>query len=61
MFHLFSLFMRSLHARTRAIPGEPSANLALLLNERANSSAGQNPRHAQELRDAAGAWMRVIR
>ena len=31
------------------------------LMERAGERAGHNPQHARELREAAAAWMRVIR
>ncbi len=43
----------------RANAGQPSH--AANLMEAADSSAGLDARHAQELRAAASAWLRVVR
>jgi hypothetical protein len=59
MFVLFAFLFRS----TRAIPsnGRTVASPASALMESAGSRAGQDPRHAQELRSAAAAWLSVVR
>jgi len=47
----------------RPQPPAPGATLDPVqdLMERAGARAGQNPQQARELRQAAAAWMRVIR
>lgn len=57
MFSLISLIVRSL----RPLSGQDTDSIAAVLMQSAESSAGRNPRHAQELREAASAWLRVVR
>jgi hypothetical protein len=42
-------------------PAEAGADPARQLMERAGARAGHNPRQARELRQAAQAWLRVVR
>ncbi|MBA2960631.1 MULTISPECIES: hypothetical protein [Ramlibacter] len=44
-----------------APPAEPGADPARQLLERAGARAGHSPRQALELRQAAQAWLRVVR
>lgn len=57
MFSLISLIVRSF----RPVSGQNANSPASVLMESAESSVGRNPRHAQELREAASAWLRVVR
>ena len=57
MFSLISLIVRSF----RPVSGQNTNSPASVLMESAESSVGRNPRHAQELREAASAWLRVVR
>lgn len=57
MFSLFSLLFRSL----RPVSVESDASPAAALLESADSRVGLDPHQAQELRDAAAAWLRVVR
>jgi len=57
MFSLLSLMFRF----PRAVAGAEPANPAAALFESAESRAGQDPRQALELREAAAAWLRVVR
>lgn len=57
MFSLISLIARSF----RPLSGQSTHSPASVLMESAESSAGRNPQHAQELREAASAWLRVVR
>lgn len=43
------------------ITGEPAAGVAQSLMERAGQDAGRNPQEAAELRDAARAFLSVVR
>ena len=46
----------------RLLPQAPAANgVALRLMESAEARAGTDPRQAQELRDAASAYLSVVR
>ena len=57
MYALFAQIARFFPARQ---PGR-QAGIARQLMERAEASAGHDPQHAQELRDAARAYLRVVR
>lgn len=57
MFSLLSLMFRF----PRAVAGAEPANPAAALFESAESRAGQDPQQALELREAAAAWLRVVR
>lgn len=57
MFTLFASTARLLHPAMQARRNDPVRQLM----ERAGARAGQNPRQARELRQAAQAWLRVIR
>lgn len=57
MFSLFSLIARLLRPAAIQNPADPAA----VLMERADSCLGQDPRHAEELRQAARAWLSVVR
>ncbi|MFT4268906.1 MAG: hypothetical protein QM586_17060 [Xenophilus sp.] len=57
MFSLLSLMFRFPHALVGTEPASPAA--ALL--ESAGSRAGLDPHQALELREAAVAWLRVVR
>ena len=57
MFTLVSLLVRAFQAQPAAHRIDPLRHLM----ERANARAGQDPHDAEELRAAAGAWLRVIR
>jgi hypothetical protein len=57
MFNTFTHWVRSI--RTQQVPAPVSPAAALL--ESAEARAGFDPHHAQELREAASAWLRVVR
>ena len=57
MFSLISLIVRSF----RPMSGQNANSPASVLMESADSSVGRSPHHAQELREAASAWLRVVR
>lgn len=57
MFSLISLIVRAF----RPLQGRNSDSPASALMESADSSVGRNPHHAHELREAASAWLRVVR
>lgn len=44
-----------------AVPALAQEGIAQQLMQRAEARAGQNPHQAQELRDAARAYLRVVR
>ena len=56
MFALLAQFLHSIRTPT-ALRLSP----ARLLMESAEARAGHDPHHAQELREAAHAWLRVVR
>ena len=58
MFQLFTQLARQLTARRAA---RAHAGGARRLLETAEARAGQDPQHARELRDAAFAYLRVVR
>ena len=58
MYALFSLIARFLPAFA---PPLPTAGVARRLMESAEARAGSNPQQAQELRQAAYAYLRVVR
>ena len=45
----------------RGTPAALAANPAAMLMEDADARAGLDPHHAHELREAASAWLRVVR
>jgi len=57
MFSVLSLLVRAFRKPLDAAELSPAA--ALL--ESADSRAGHDPHHAHELREAAAAWLRVVR
>jgi hypothetical protein len=57
MFNKLSLLVRSIRPQQAQAPVSPAA--ALL--ESAEARAGFDPHHAHELREAASAWLRVVR
>ena len=57
MFSLISLIVRSF----RPVSGQNANSPASVLVGRAEARVGRNPRHAQELREPARAWLRVVR
>lgn len=57
MFSLLSLLARSFEFSRDVASSSPAADLM----EVADSRAGLDPHHAQELREAASAWLRVVR
>ena len=57
MYALFAQIARLFPAPAAA----RQAGVARQLMERAEASAGHDPHHAQELRDAACAYLRVVR
>lgn len=57
MFSLFGQLIGFFRSPAVAAP----ASLAAALLESADSRAGVDPRHAQELREAANAFLRVVR
>ena len=57
MFNMLSLLVRSIRPQQAEAPVSPAA--ALL--ESAEARVGFDPHHAQELREAASAWLRVVR
>lgn len=57
MFNMLSHLVRSIRPQQVQAPMSPAA--ALL--ESAEARAGFDPHHAQELREAASAWLRVVR
>jgi len=57
MFSLFSLIVRSFRPVADRNAGSPAS----VLMESADSRVGLDPRHAHELREAASAWLRVVR
>lgn len=56
MFTLFAYVARLFRSDSAA-----TSNLATALMETADGRAGMDAHHAQELRAAASAWLRVIR
>ena len=57
MFSFLAPFARLLQPHAAGATLHPMQDLM----ERAGERAGQNPQQARELRQAAAAWMRVIR
>ncbi|MDQ7958471.1 MAG: hypothetical protein RET84_21335 [Pseudomonadota bacterium] len=57
MFNMLSHLVRSIRPQQVQAPMSPAA--ALL--ESAEARVGLDPHHAQELREAASAWLRVVR
>jgi hypothetical protein len=59
---MFSLIARFFAPSDRSFgAGASGSGIANSLLERAGQCAGTDPHHAQELRDAAMAYMRVVR
>ena len=58
MFHIFSNLVRSILPPAYVAPHESVANS---LMEQAESRAGRNPWQAKQLRDAACAYLSVVR
>lgn len=58
MFRTLSKFASFLSSRTAVAP---ASEVARQLLERAEAGAGRDPRHAEELRGAARAFLSVIR
>lgn len=61
MARILSQIARFLSVNTRMAPAGDTADVARQLMERAQSRAGRNPYQAQELRNAASAYLSVIR
>jgi hypothetical protein len=57
MYTLFATLLRSLSPSATAVRRDPVQQLM----ERAGARAGHNPRQSRELREAAYAWLRVVR
>ena len=57
MFQLMALVARFLRPTDKAIDASPAA----ILMQNADSRAGLDAHHAQELRAAASAWLSVVR
>lgn len=57
---MFSLFQQLLNLFRSPVVLRPSSPAAAL-SQMASARAGTDPRHAQELREAASAYLRVIR
>ncbi len=57
MFSLLATVLRSLRLGAAKAPLSPAAALM----ESADSRVGYAPHQAQELREAASAWLRVVR
>ena len=57
MFHLLALLARFFRPTRQAVDASPAA----ILMQSADRRAGLDAHHAQELRAAACAWLRVIR
>jgi len=57
MLYLLTQLAFSLRSTDAAVPASPAA--ALL--ESAGHHAGADPHYARELREAASAWLRVVR
>ena len=57
MFPLLAPLARLLQPQTALASRDPLQQLM----ERAGARAGQDPQQARELREAAAAWLRVIR
>ena len=57
MFHLLALLGRFLRPTAKAADASPAA----ILMQNADSRAGLDAHHAQELRAAASAWLSVVR
>lgn len=57
MFSLLAPLVRLLHPQAVFAARDPLQQLM----ERAGARAGHDPHQARELREAAAAWMRVIR
>ena len=57
MFHLIALVARFLRPIDKAVDVSPAA----ILMQNADSRAGLDAHHAQELRAAASAWLSVVR
>lgn len=60
MYALFAQLVRFFQSNRNANPSADDG-LALHLMERAEASAGLNPRQARELRSAASAYLSVVR
>lgn len=57
MFQLIALVARFLRPAVQAVDASPAA----ILMQNADSRAGLDAHHAQELRAAASAWLSVVR
>lgn len=57
MFYFLSRLALSFYSPATPAPMSPAAALM----ERADQSVGTDPQHAFELREAASAWLRVVR
>lgn len=57
MSPLLTFWSRWMQPTTAPVPASPAADLF----ESADAMAGLDPHHAQELREAASAWLRVVR
>gem|GEM_PF-1983189 len=57
MFSLLASVFRFLRGNTSALAASPAS----MLMEHADARAGLDPHHAHELREAASAWLRVVR
>lgn len=57
MFHLLALVARFFRPAVQAVDASPAA----ILMQNADSRAGLDAHHAQELRAAASAWLSVVR
>ena len=61
MARILSQIARFLSGKPRLAPAGDTADVAGQLMERAQTRAGRNPYQAQELRNAASAYLSVIR
>ena len=61
MVHLLSKIARFLSLNNDLAPASDTSGVAHQLMERAHTRAGRHPHQAQELRNAASAYLSVIR
>lgn len=57
MSSLLTFWSRWMQPTAAPVPASPAADLF----ESADAMAGLDPHHAQKLREAASAWLRVVR
>ncbi len=61
MFSIFALLLGAFRSSSSVVTESTPASPAAALLESAGARAGLDPYHAHELREAASAWLRVVR